>query len=88
MVKSPAAHGLPDPSQGWVLGVSPAFAVTLLRQEANILAPKALHRFSDKVRKRVFGFHRALELVLRVEENAVGFRFSLALSAVSSFVRV
>jgi NAD(P)-dependent dehydrogenase (short-subunit alcohol dehydrogenase family) len=25
---------------------------------------------------------------LRVEENAVGFRFSLALSAVSSFVRV
>jgi hypothetical protein len=27
-------------------------------------------------------------LVLRVEENAMGFRFSLALSAVSSFVRV
>jgi hypothetical protein len=25
---------------------------------------------------------------VRVEENAVGFRFSLALSAVSSFVRV
>jgi hypothetical protein len=38
---------------------------------------------------RTLGFVGASTLAyLRVEEDAVGFRFSLALSAVSSFVRV
>ena len=35
-----------------------------------------------------FKFERTIPAPLRVEENAVGFRLALALSAVSSFVRV